>query len=196
MDTPMADITWLLDNWRNGDRDALNHVVELVYDELRTIAEGHLKRSQNHSDLLSVTVLINEAYLKLSNYPSPAQRPWRNRGQFYALASTVMLHVLADYGRRKRAQRRGGRLIRVTLKDQAADLQELDMVELLDILEKLRDLDARSAMIWQCRYIAGLSISELCETFQLASATVHKELKSANGWIHYQLMGGGARSGN
>ncbi len=179
----------LLSAWQKGDREALDQLMPIVHRELWNIARGCLKNGRIDFSMISPTSLVNEAYLKLVKHKAKKDRPWNHIAEFYGLVTTVMLHILADHARKKRAKRHGGGLAKITLEEESTYRErEVDPLELKEILDRLETLDLRLSHIWKCRYIGGLSIGEIAAVFDLSHATIHKELKAANGWIRRFLQ--------
>ena len=182
------NITSLLNQWHLGDPNALNQVVSLVHDELHRIARGRLAAWDHRISLVDPTVLVHETYLRLVGYRPREEKAWSHKGEFFSLVATMMLHILMDYQKRKRAKKHGGANIKVTLEDDmGTGRSEWDLMALEEVLAQLERLDARQGKIWKCRYLCGLSIDELVQAFALSPATLHREIKAANGWIHYRL---------
>ena len=148
------DLPGLVQRWTAGDRDAFDRVVELLYDDLRTIARHHLSFERN-DHTLSTTALVHEAYVELSRRTGPA---WQGRPQFFALVSKVMRHLLIDYARRRSADRRGGGEIHVLLDENkaGADAKVVELLSLDQALDKLEDRDERMARIVECRFYGGM----------------------------------------
>lgn len=182
-----SDITVLLRAHRAGDADALSRIVPLLYDELRRIARGRLRRERvDHT--LQPTEIVHEAFLKLA----PNQRvDWRGRSHFFAVASRAMRQVLIDHAVRRGAAKRGGGAASVTLDDQAAASQRpLDeIIELERALSLLEAVDERQARVVECRYFGGLSIEETAEALGLSEATVSRDWTFARAWLHDRLAG-------
>ena len=179
-------ITDLLHRWREGDQASYDEAMSLAYEEIKKLARDVLSR-RGQATIISPTVLVHEAYLKLAGY-SPT-RPWAGRREFYALLARAMMCFLVDHIRRKNTPKMGGDQIRITLEEERiGGLSSIDVLALDQVLQGLERLDTRRAEIWKCRYLCGLSIAELAELFHLANATLHRELKAANGWLRGQLV--------
>lgn len=184
----------LLRDWSGGDRDALERLLPLVYDELRRHAAG-LFRRERPDHTLQPTAVVHEAWLRLS----PAG-PWTSRAQFFAVAGRLMREVLIDHARARAAAKRGGGNLRVTYHDEletpgAGDGPKGTDVLALDVaLEKLEALDERQARVVELRYFAGLSIEETAEALAVSPATVKREWQMARAWLRDHLSGadGGA----
>lgn len=182
---PAGDITQLLIFWGNGDRNALDKLAPLVYDELRRIARSKL-RQHGADGLLQPTVLVHEAYLKLVD---ETRVQWRNRAHFYAIAANTMRRILVDDIRRRTAYKRGGGASLVSLDegDAVSHTRGMDLLALDEALEKLATLDPRQAEITNMRFFGGMNNSEIAEALGLAVATVKREWRAARAWLYSQL---------
>ena len=180
-----SDITRLLRRWGQGDPDAFDQLVPIVYDRLRQLARQRLRGDPGAT--MDTTGLVHEAYLKLTNAP---QADLRDRGHFLALASRVMRNLLADHARARRAAKRGGGSAPLPLAEEAAWMPDadLDAVAALDeALVRLEALDARQSRIVEQRYFGGLSLEETAEALGLSLATVKRDLRSARAWLAAEL---------
>ena len=178
-------ITQLLLAWGKGDQSALDALVPLVYDELRKVAARRLRR-QRSGHTLQTTALVNEAYLRLID----ARRVnWQNRTHFLAMSARLMRRVLVDYARTKRADKRGGDVIRVTLSeatDRADDIAE-DVIALNDALETLEKIDPRKGRIVEFRFFAGLTVEETAAVLDVSPQTVARDWTFAKAWLRREL---------
>lgn len=178
-------LTALVERWNDGDRTALDEVVDALYDDLRSIAHRHLSRERG-DHTLSTTALVNEAYLKLTERTGSG---WHGRPQFLALASKVMRHLLIDYARRRNANRRGGNQIHVSLDDER-DGDQPKVVELLALeqaLERLERHDERMARIVECRFFGGVPVAEIATALQVSQRTVEREWVRARAYLLSEL---------
>jgi RNA polymerase sigma factor (TIGR02999 family) len=174
-------ITALLQEWRRGDRAALDRLTPLVYDELRALARRHL-RGERHRLTLQPTALVHEAYLRLVG---GGHVPWEDRAHFFGVASRLMRQVLVDHARARQAKKRGGQ---ATLVDLAgADPLEppcgVDVLALHEALDRLAALDATSARIVELRYFGGLTIEETAEVLETSPATVKRDWHASRAWL-------------
>ena len=170
-----------------GDASARTHLWGLIYDELRRVAHGQLRRERaDHT--LSTTALVHEAYLRMSG-PAPARL--QDRGQFMAMAARVMRHVLVDYARQRRAQKRGGGQPLVAFDEDhhlpAARADEL--IALDEALARLGQQHTRLGRIIECCYFGGLTQQETAEALGLSLRTVERDWKKARGWLYRELVG-------
>jgi RNA polymerase sigma factor (TIGR02999 family) len=171
--------------WRAGEEEALGRIVPLVQEELRQIARRCLRNERPDHSLLA-TALVNEAYLRLID----ARRVnWQNRTHFLAMSARLMRRVLVDYARTKRAGKRGGALVKVSLAEameRADDIGE-DVIALNDALETLEKIDERKARIVEFRFFAGLSVEETAAVLDVSPQTVGREWTFAKAWLRREL---------
>ena len=183
-----GSVTELLMKWRNGDKEALQALLPLVYGELRRIARRRLQAERPHHTLQS-TDLVHEAYLRLVK--SPPQEA-QNRLHFLAIASQLMREILVDYGRRRRAGKRGGGC-KITLNEALASTpnpnSEIDVLVLDEALTSLSKLDAQQAKVVELRFFGGLSIEESSEVLGISPATVKRDWVTARAWLKREMEG-------
>jgi RNA polymerase sigma factor (TIGR02999 family) len=181
-------VTELLISWRDGNRQALDELVPLVYNELRRIARSKL-RPERSGHTLNTTALVNEAYLKLVQ----ADRvQWESRAHFLAIAAQSMRNILVSHARRTKSAKRGGRAPHVSLSE-AQDLpaREADRILNLDAaLNRLATLNPRHARIVEYRFLAGMTIEETAAVLGVSAATVKRDWTILRGWLHRELAGG------
>jgi RNA polymerase sigma factor (TIGR02999 family) len=174
-------VTELLLRWSQGDSEAREQLVPLVYDELRRVARRCLAGQRSNHTLQS-TALVHEAYLRLVGHTSVR---WENRVHFFAVAAQLMRRILVDQVRRKRAKKRGGDSVTLLLTDDVAlpQQRETDLLALDQALENLAALDARQCRLVELRFFAGLSIDETSQVMQISPATVKREWATARLWL-------------
>jgi len=183
--TPTHDVTQLLHAWGQGDLDARERVVALVYEELRRRAAAHLRRErQGHT--LQPTALVHEAYLRLVDQ---RQAGWQNRAQFLAVASQMMRRILIDRARaRKRAKRLGEReQVSLDHVDLAVHPRAIDILDLDRALTRLEALDPRKSRIAELRFFGGLSLEETGHVLDVSPATVERDWQGARAWLFREL---------
>ena len=186
-----GEITMLLRAWSDGDADAFDRVLPLVYEELHRVAARYLV-GERSSISLQATALVNELCLRLLGWRSV---PWQNRGHFIGVSARMMRHVLVDIARRRRAERRGGpHAIRVPLEgidvpssEPGADLLAVDMA-----LQMLAVEDPRKAQVVELRFFGGLSIEEIAEALGISVRTVHADWAFARAWLYRTLTAANA----
>jgi RNA polymerase sigma-70 factor, ECF subfamily len=186
MSDTAPNVTEILAAFRSGDRDALEHLVPLVYAELRKIAARYL-RGERPGHTLQPTALVNEAYVKLVDREAAS---WENRAHFLGCAATIMRNILVDHARARRASKRGGGRTNITLDDSVAitDERAVDVVALDEALVGLAKLNADQARVVELRYFGGLSIEETAETMGLSSATVRRHWTVARLWLRREIQ--------
>jgi RNA polymerase sigma factor (TIGR02999 family) len=185
--SPGPSVTALLERARQGDRDALGALLPLVYDELRRIARGQMRR-ERPGQTLNATGLVHEAWLRLSasSHLAPHNRP-----HFLAIAANVMRQILVEHARARHAAKRGGHRERVTLNEGLAPgaAVDVDVIALDEALEKLAALDPQQATLVELRYFGGLSVEETAETLGISPATVKRRWSSARAFLAGELAG-------
>lgn len=184
--TPVIqNVTELLNDWSKGNKEALDQLVPLVYDELRRQAARYLRREQvGHT--LQTTALIHEAYLRLVDQRSVH---WQNRAQFFGIAGQMMRRILVDHARTKKRAKRGGSDIRVSL-DQAVAIsskKDLDIVALDEALGRLEEIDPQQSRIVELRFFSGLSVEETAAVLGISAATVKRDWSVAKAWLHREI---------
>lgn len=180
-----GEITHLLHEMGQGDKNAVNRLLPLVYKDLRRLA-GAAFRRERREHTLQPTALVNEAYMRMLGRRAPVE----SRGHFLALAAMQMRRILLDYARKHRVGRRGGEAQRVPLEDSAAVCNErpLDMIALDSALEKLAALDSRQAQLVELRFFGGLSIDETAEILHIGTATAKRSWSSARAFLRRELL--------
>jgi RNA polymerase sigma factor (TIGR02999 family) len=180
-----GNVTLLLQRWHEGDPSALGELTPLVYTELRRLGRRSL-RQQRQESLLQPTALVHEAWLKLAGKERCSPE---NRGQFYLLAAKIMRDILVDHLRRRRADKRGGSDVRVTLDgiDATEGASTLDFLILDETLTRLAAIKPRYAQIVELRYLAGLTIEETASALHVSHATIEREWAVARAWLRREL---------
>jgi RNA polymerase sigma factor (TIGR02999 family) len=181
----MGDVTQMLISYGQGNREALDALLPLVYDELRVIARSYL-RQERPDHTLQPTGLVHEAYLRLINQ----QRvDWRNRAQFFGLAANMMRRILVNHAESKRAQKRGGGAEKITLDEVAVvfDNDVVDLIALDEVLGRLEKLDKLKSDVVELKFFGGLTIAEIGEVTKTSTATVEREWAFARGWLYNAL---------
>jgi RNA polymerase sigma factor (TIGR02999 family) len=180
-------ITTWLSRWRAGQRDALEHIVPLVYDELRQVARRQLNRERS-PHALSATTLVHETYLRLLHQ---RQLQASDRPEFLSIAGCTMRRVLVDEARRRKRAKRGGSEPVVTFdENDEALLEEGDVDQVLAIdavLERLAGLDDRAARIVEYRIFAGMTLEETAAALDTSVKTVQRTWITARAWLRKEL---------
>lgn len=181
---PDSQVTGLLQAWREGDADALSHLMPLVYRELRRLAR-HYMRSERPGQTLTATALVHEAFLRLVG----AEVPWQDRAHFLAMASRLMRRILVDRSRARARLRRGGGQRDLALDDVDIAAPELSIeVQALDrALERLLEIDPRKAQVVDLLFFGGLSYEEAAAALSISRSTLHRDLELAKAWLHEQV---------
>ncbi len=182
------DVTRLLERWSAGDSEALEELLPVVYAELRRLALS-LMRRQPVGHTLQPTALVSEVYLRLADRQ---QLSFENRAAFLGLAAQVMRRVLVDHARARSAEKRGGDAVKVTIVEGMFGTTErpADVVELDAALEALAKVDPRKSRIVELKYFGGLKGEEIAEALGIGTATVTRELRLAEAWLHREMTGG------
>ncbi|MCP4203976.1 MAG: sigma-70 family RNA polymerase sigma factor [bacterium] len=181
----MPETTQLLAQVRAGAPEAREELLGLVYEELRRIARGQLRRRNGAS--LVTTELVHEAFLKL--YAGPGADA-KDRAHFLALAATAMRQVLIDHFRARQAEKRGGGVEVATLETfHGASLEDRGsmVVALHEALERLEGFDPRLARIVECRFFGGMTEDEIAEALSVSKRTVSREWRQAKAWLAREL---------
>jgi RNA polymerase sigma factor (TIGR02999 family) len=186
---PQHDVTRLLVEWRHGDQAALAHLLPLVYDELRRLAQRYLQ-SERPDHTLQATALVHEAYLRLVDQ---RQAQWHNRAHFFGIAAQMMRRILVDHARQQHAAKRGGAEPKLSL-DEAVHVsaeRAVDVVALDEALTALAALDPQQSQIVELRFFGGLTIEETAEVLGVSPATVKRDWSMAQAWLYRELRTGG-----
>lgn len=183
-----GEITSLLVRFGDGDPDAFDRLVPLVYDELQSLARSHRHRWGAEPKTPGTTSLVHEAYLKLVDQDHVE---WETRAQFYAIASRVIRSVLIDNARWHRRQKRGGDRRPVPLEKArlVADEQGDELIALDAALDRLEREDERLARIVECRFFGGLTIAETAEALEISDSTVKRGWNLARAWLYREMNG-------
>jgi RNA polymerase sigma factor (TIGR02999 family) len=177
---PKGEVTLLLAAWRNGDAEALNKMMPLVYAELHRIARRAWTQ-QPRNNTLQPTALINEAYLKLAGSKSAS---FNDRCHFYAVASSAMRQILVNHAKSRLTGKRGGDHVHISLDDvQPVHQEAAEIVALHEALETLQTVDPRKSKIVEMRYFGGLSVEETAEVLGLSVRTVNRDWGLARSWL-------------
>jgi len=201
-------VTQLLAKWRSGHEGALSELTVLVYQELRSLAQRHLRR-ERHNHTIQRTALVHEAFVRLVNQQSV---DWQSRAHFFALASNLMRRILVDHARARLASKRGGGAVAVSLDELMAPLDaddgdnaggipepqhldgetDEDVAAIDEALTRLAAMDARQARVVEMRYFGGLTIEETAAALEISDATVKREWTLARAWLKRELSRGAA----
>lgn len=188
MPADQSQISALLQRWSDGDSEAFDRLIPIIYERLREIAHHRLRAAPGERSL-NTTGLVHEAYLRLVDSSGAAVA---TRNHFLAIASRVMRNVLVDHARSRTAAKRSGGAATVELNDAMwIDRVDMDAVSDLDgALQKLEQLDPRQARIIEQRYFGGLSLEETADALGVSLATVKRDLRTARAWLASELRDG------
>ncbi|MEP7340930.1 MAG: sigma-70 family RNA polymerase sigma factor [Acidobacteriota bacterium] len=184
MPTGSSNVTQLLVAWNDGNPEARDELIPLVYAELHRLAQAYLRRERRGHTLQSAA-LVHEAFLRLVD-----QRvAWRNRAHFFGIAAQLMRRILVDYARSRQNEKHGGDQLHLEL-DEALDeaaARDTDLVALDDALQSLAALDPQQSRVIELRYFGGLTIEETAEVLGVSDTTVEREWRLARAWLLREL---------
>ena len=183
------NVTRLLLEWGDGNQQALEALVPLIYKELRNLAHNFLYR-ERPGHTLQTTALVHEAYLKLIDQNDAR---WQNRAHFFAIAAQAMRRILIDSARKHAAAKRGGPQAELSL-DEVTDIAlepDINLLKLDEALNELAKIDPRQSRIVELRYFGGLTIEETAEVISVSPATVKREWMMARAWLHQEITESG-----
>lgn len=183
-----TDVTQMLLRWSDGDQQALDRLLPLVYDQLKRLAHARL-RGEREGHTLNTTGLVHEAYLRLVDIE---RVEWTDRAHFLAMASRQMRRVLIDYARRRRAQKRGGDLERAAFDEEGLipDDYADTLLELDDALQRFEQEHPRAARAVELHYFGGLTLEEAGVVLGISAPTVMRDLRFAQAWLARIWKGG------
>jgi len=181
------EITQLLAEWSEGNQAALDKLYPLVYNELRRLAHGYLRRERK-GHTLQTTALINEAYLRLVDQK---QVHWANRSHFFAISAQIMPRILIDHARRYDYAKRGGGAQRISLDEAAVVAKERarELLMLDEALNGLTKIDPRRGRVVELRYFGGLNNEEIAAVLKISENTVTRDWNMARAWLYQELSG-------
>lgn len=182
----MADVTQILSQIEQGDPSAAEHLLPLVYEELRKLAAARLAH-EKPGQTLQATALVHEAYLRLVDVDK-AQR-WNSRGHFFAAAAESMRRILVEAARRRNASKRGGDRERVDIPELVASAlaEEFDLLALDEALCRLEEEQPLKAQLVKLRFYAGCSLEEAAGYLGMSRATAQRHWAYARAWLYGQL---------
>jgi len=185
--TRMSDVTQILSAIEQGDSQAAEKLLPLVYEELRRLA-GHKLAHENPGQTLQATALVHEAYLRLVGTETP--RVYRDRAHFFTAAATAMRRILIDNARRKKADKRGGQLRREPLNDLAdMKMDDDELLALSEAMQKLAAQDPLKAQLVELRYFAGLTRDQAAEVLRISTSTADRDWAYARAWLQAEIRG-------
>ncbi len=179
------EVTNLLVEWKQGNKAAMDLLTPLVYNELRRLAERYL-RNERSAATLQPTALVHEAYLRLVAQSMP---DWESRAHFFGVAAHLMRQILVDHARKHRSAKRGGGIDKMSI-DEIVGLgaeKPGDIIALDDALQALQEIDERKAKVIELRFFGGLSVDETAVALGVSPATIGREQRLAEAWLHREL---------
>lgn len=180
------EVTQILQDLKDGKGEASEKLLPLVYDELRRLASGYMRRERS-DHTLQATALVHEAYLRLIDQ---TQTDWKDRAHFFGIAARLMRQILVDHAREHNAQKRGGEVTKLSV-DEAisfADEKDVDLVALDDSLKTLATFDQQQSRIVELRFFGGLTIEETAEVLNISPSTVKREWGLAKAWLRREIV--------
>lgn len=178
-------VTQLLVAWRNGDQDARDELMPLVYEELHRLAHQYMSR-ERPGHTLQTSALVNEAFLRLADQRDVQ---WQNRAHFIGIAGQMMRRILVDYARKRGFAKRGGNALQVSLDEEliVSEERSAEVVALDDALQSLARLDERKSRLVELRFFGGLSIEETAEVLGVSPGTVMRDWTLAKAWLRREM---------
>ena len=180
------NITRMLRQWSDGNREVLEELMPLVYDELHRQAARFLSRERK-DHTLQTTALIHETYLKLIDQREVS---WESRTHFFAIAANLMRRILVDYARAKQREKRGGDYLILPLEEAEPVVgkeKSIDLMALDEALTRLEKIDKRQARIVELRYFGDLTLEETAKALGISRTTVADDWAMAKAWLHREL---------
>jgi RNA polymerase sigma factor (TIGR02999 family) len=179
-----GEVTVLLQAWRGGDRDALQRLISIVYDDLRRIASPRM-RLEPAGHTLQATALVHEAFLRLIR---EQDRTWENRAHFFAVAAQIMRNLLVDHARTANRVKRGAGAVELSLDQAPTIVADPQTTLALDhALERLAEIDPRAARIVELRHFVGLNNTEVAAVLDVSEKTVIRDWNTAKAWLKAEL---------
>lgn len=181
------NVTELLGQLTGGNRDVVNALLPLVYDEMRGMAENQLRRERaDHT--LNATALVHEAYLKLVDQ---SRVSWQNRAHFLGVAAQAMRRILINYARDRRAKKRGGDFVVTTYNEELIpdEMRADQLIDLDDALNRLQEVSERQATVVEYRFFGGLKHEEIAEVLGISKDSVRRDWRLARAWLSSELDG-------
>ena len=187
MPAPDGEVTLMLAELREGNREVANRLIPLIYSELHRMAGSFMQRERT-GHTLQATAMVNEVYVRLAGAETA---PWQNRAHFFGIAAHAMREVLLDYARSHNAGKRGGKdAQKVEIDD--AQLRGVspkieNVIAIDEVLQRLERIDPRQSRLIELRFFAGLSVEEAAEVMGVSPVTIKREWRSAKAWLHREL---------
>ena len=183
---PPQQVTQILIDWSDGNPEAANRLIPLVYDELRQLARGYLQRERS-DHTLQATALVHEAYLRLVDQTRVS---WKNRAHFFGVAARQMRRILVDHARKHGTAKRGGEWAEVEFDEAraASATRSTDLIALDDALQDLTKLNPRHSQVVELRFFGGLTFEEVGEVLAVSPRTAQREWRTARAWLRRAVV--------
>ena len=185
--TLVPDLTLILNDIAQGDTQAADRLLPLVYDELRKLAAAKMAR-ETAGQTLQPTALVHEAWLRLGGAEQP---DWKNRAHFFASAAEAMRRILIERARRRQAERHGGELQRVDIHDSALEIaapgSDDEVLAVHEALDRLAAHDVRKAELVKLRYFVGLTLEQAAEVLAVSVPTAKRDWAYARAWLFKEI---------
>ena len=188
MTSSLHNVTALLLDCSNGNKESLNKLITVVYDDLRRQAARYLRR-ERPGHTLQTTALIHEAYLRLVDQKNVR---WQNRAHFFGIAARLMRQILVDHARKHHAAKRGGMDVKLQLEEAMiiSEGRDVNLVALDEALTRLATIDPRKGRIVELRYFGGLTMQETAEVLGVSLATAKHDWSMARAWLRREISTG------
>jgi RNA polymerase sigma factor (TIGR02999 family) len=192
LDSTAGEITQLLLRWKQGEPDAFDQMMPLVYPRLCQIAASYIRRERDPG-VLQATALVHEVYLRLVDQK---KANWEDRAHFYTFAAKVMRMILTDHARGDNAQKRGGGAEHVPLSEQIpwVEVGAESMVDLNRALDELEKIDPQKVQMIELRFFLGCTSEETGEILGISKASVDREVRFVKSWLYRRISRGRAES--
>ena len=178
------EVTVILQEINDGEQNASERLLPLVYDQLRDLARTYMK-NERPDHTLQATALVHDAYISLVDWEIVS---WQNRAHFFSVAAKVMRNILVNHAVKRKAQKRDfGQRIELSKNISFGDSSEVDLVDLNEALEMLERAEPEQARIVELRFFGGLSIEETAHVMQVSPATVKRHWAIAKTWMYRRL---------
>ena len=182
--TETSEVTILLNRISDGDGEAPEELLPLVYGELRKLAHSYMQNERS-DHTLQATALVHEAFIRLVDWEKVS---WQNRAHFFAVAASVMRKILVDYAREKKAQKRDfGQKLELNEAVSFSPQKEVDLIDLDEALEDLAKFDEQQSKIVELRFFGGLTLEETAHALSISTATVSREWTVAKAWLFQRM---------
>jgi RNA polymerase sigma factor (TIGR02999 family) len=183
----MTDVTQILNAIQQGDPQASEELLPLVYEELRVLARQRLAH-EKPGQTLQATALVHEAYLRLVGKDN--DQSWNNRGHFFGAAAEAMRRILIENARKKKQEKRGGRSLRVPIPEEelSSNQSPEELLELDDALQTLEEVDAAAAELFKLCYFASISVEQAAELLGTPRTSAYRQWKFARAWLSRQFI--------